>query len=287
MAENKKGLGRGLSALFGDDEPNGTQNNDQSTRGLKMISVSELQPGPYQPRRHFDTKSIQDLAQSLKNHGVLQPLVARRVEGHYEIVAGERRWRAAQKAQIHELPVIVRTLSDDEVAQIGLVENLQREDLNPLEEAQTYKQLIEHFGHTQEELSGVIGKSRSHIANSMRLLSLPAGVQTLVVNGSLSAGHARTIIGLENADQLARQAIREDLSVRALEQLVKQSQKPRKPSKKPIAKGPDIKNLEKELSLHLGCDLKISNNGSGKGKIIISYSDLDQFDVIFNKLAKP
>ncbi len=289
--QQKKGLGRGLSALFGDDEPIGTDLSLSASRKFKTVPVSKLKPCPFQPRRNFDSKSIDDLATSMNTHGVLQPLLVRStdIEGEYEIVAGERRWRAAQKAKIHELPVVIRDLTTENVLQIGLVENLQREDLTPLEEAETYKRLIEEFGYTQDGLATVIGKSRPHIANMMRLLSLPKDVQTLVNNNSLSAGHARTLIGNDRAYELAQRAIKEKLSVRELERLtqIKQVQSKSSSAKSnKSSKGPNIKDLEQKVSRHLGSNFTVNPNKKGGGKIVIDYTDMAQFDMIFEKLIK-
>lgn len=289
MAVNnqKKGLGRGLSALFGEDEPIGTDINPSAGKTFKTILISKLKPCPFQPRRSFDNQSIDELATSMKTHGVLQPLLVRPTDkaDEYEIVAGERRWRAAQRAKIHELPVVIRDLTKENVLQIGLVENLQREDLNAIEEAETYKTLIDEFNYTQEQLSVIIGKSRPHIANMMRLLSLPIDVRVLINNNKLSAGHARTLVGHENAYDLAQCAIKEHLSVRALEALTKSKSTKAKTAKKK-AKGSNLRDLEKKLSTHLGCQFTVNPNNKGGGKIVIDYMDMAQFDTIFDRLIK-
>ncbi len=290
MTQNpqKKGLGRGLSALFGEDEPIGISIDTKSTRKFKNVPLSKLKPCAFQPRRSFDNQSIADLAASMEAHGVLQPLLVRALADAvdtYEIVAGERRWRAAQKAQIHELPVVIRELTDEDVLQIGLVENLQREDLNPLEEAQTYKKLIDEYNYTQESLAQVIGKSRPHIANMMRLLTLPEDLQSLVRGGKLSIGHARTLIGHDDAYVLAQRAIKETLSVRDLERLT-QSKTVVKKLKAESPKSANIKELEKKISRHIGCPFVISPNKKGGGKIVIDYGDMAQFDAIFDRLIK-
>lgn len=284
----KRGLGRGLDALFGDDEPSNERSHDADSLQRRTLPVSWLKPGRLQPRKHFDAESLKELAASIEQHGVMQPLVVRPVtdeDNTYEIVAGERRWRAAQRAQLHQLPVVIQYLTDEQVLELGLIENIQREDLNPVEEAIAFQKLIEEFGHTQDKLAQTIGKSRSHIANTMRLLSLPKEVQDYVASGRMSAGHARTLINAENPLEVAKQILEGALSVREAENLAAQNRdKPLKKAKsKP--KSVDLLSLEKEISDSLGLKTVLSGSQK-KGKITIHYSSLDQLDDVLERLAQ-
>ncbi|MDA9998673.1 ParB/RepB/Spo0J family partition protein, partial [Planktomarina temperata] len=225
--KRQRGLGRGLSALMADIEPavgdSGSIGSDR--RNDMLVPIENIHPNPDQPRRYFDVDDLNDLAGSIRSKGIIQPLVVRAhpgKTGEYEIVAGERRWRASQLAQLHELPVVVREFSDQDVLEIAIIENIQRADLNPIEEAIGYRQLMDKFGHTQEQMAEELGKSRPHIANVLRLLALPEDVQSLVVNGSLSSGHARALITAPNASDLARVVVARGLSVRQTEKLVKE-----------------------------------------------------------------
>ncbi|SHG99757.1 ParB/RepB/Spo0J family partition protein [Cognatishimia maritima] len=287
MAENRiksRGLGRGLSALMADvnEAPKTAPNADEPRRPDLLVPIENIEPNPDQPRRRFDPEHLEDLANSIREKGVIQPLIVReKSDGKYEIVAGERRWRASQKAQLHELPVIVRDFNDTEVLEIAIIENIQRSDLNPVEEAAGYRQLMEKFGHTQEAMSKALGKSRSHIANLLRLLNLPQDIQDLVEEGKLSSGHARALITSDHAQVIAKRIVNEGLSVRATEALVKKYasgdlEKPKKP--KPV-KDADTKALEGDLSANLGMAVQIDHKAGGEsGQITIKYKDMEQLD---------
>ena len=289
--DKKRGLGRGLSALMADvAEPDTTVAVGRTPD--QLIPIEQIRPNPDQPRKQFDQGQLDDLVASIKEKGVLQPLIVRRVDGVYEIVAGERRWRAAQAAQLHELPVLVRDFSDEEVLEVAIIENIQRADLNAIEEAAGYRQLMDRFGHTQEKMADALGKSRSHIANLLRLLQLPAGVQAYVVDGRLSAGHARALITADDPEALAKQVVAKGLSVRATEALVKKSadgadgnifkgEAPTKP-----AKDADTRALEDDLSAATGVKVSLNHKGEG-GQLVLSYTSLDQLDELCRKLSAP
>lgn len=287
----KRGLGRGLSALMADIELSGPV-TETSSRDRMMIPIEQLTANPDQPRRHFEPEALRELADSLKNRGVLQPLIVRphpADDGLYQIVAGERRWRAAQMAQLHELPVIIRQLSDTEVLEVAIIENIQRADLNAIEEAASFRQLMDRFGHTQEKLAEALNKSRSHIANLLRLLNLPDQVQDLVKDGKLSAGHARALITADNPGQLARKVIEKGMSVRETEDLVrKQAQPestPRQPASRRTEKDADTRALESDLSAHLKMGVVINHAGMDGGTLTITYRDLDQLDKLCQLLG--
>jgi ParB family chromosome partitioning protein len=278
---NKKGLGRGLSSLMG--EVSDEQTESLSSTETK-IPISKLRPSPIQPRRIFEKASIAELADSIKSKGLVQPILVRPSKsnpGDYEIIAGERRWRAAQVAQLHEISAVIRNLDDVESLEIAIIENVQRADLSPIEEAAGYKKLMENYGHTQEALSEIVGKSRSHVANIIRLLSLPHSIQDMISQGSISSGHARAIMNSAFPEQLAEKIINENLSVRQTEALVK--------SKKPIVKklklkDPDTLDLEKKLSEKLGLDVSINHTHKRGGSIKIKYRSLDQLELVTSKL---
>ena len=228
-SDKKRGLGRGLSALMADvNEP--LNNAASVVISDQSVPIEMIVPNPNQPRKTFESLALDDLVSSIQEKGVLQPLIVRKVGESFEIVAGERRWRAAQRAQLHELPVIVREFTDTEVLEVAIIENIQRSDLNPIEEAAGYKQLMDRFGHTQEKMAEALGKSRSHIANLMRLLNLPLSIQTHVIEGRLSSGHARTLVTIEDSEALVKKIIDGGLSVRQTEMLVKKSQERRDPA---------------------------------------------------------
>ncbi len=284
----RRGLGRGLSALLGEEAGEGPVSD--APRNPRSVPVELLHPGRYQPRRHFDAESQQALVESIRAQGILQPLLVRRhpeQEGHYEIVAGERRWRAAQAAQLHEVPVLLRELADREALEIALVENVQRQDLNPLEEADGYRRLLDEFHHTQEDLARAVGKSRSHIANLLRLLALPEEVRDLMRDGQLTAGHARALIGLENAAALAHQVVKAGLSVRQVERLAQAQHKDKERSDGPASlAGPrdaDMAVLERELTQLLGLKVQIMFSGQG-GMLSIHYRTLEQLDDVLRRL---
>ena len=293
MADKKKtrGLGRGLSALMADvNEDRINQSGESPRRADMLVPIERIHPNPDQPRRDFTQDQLDDLANSIREKGVIQPLIVReQAGGTFEIVAGERRWRASQMAQLHEVPVIVREYDDSEVLEIAIIENIQRADLNPVEEAMGYRQLMEKFGHTQERLSEALGKSRSHIANLMRLLQLPDDVQEMLKKGDLSAGHARALITSDKASDLARKIIKGGLSVRQTEALVKKSHEPttRKTSKsRPSGKDADTVALEGDLSAHLGMKVSVEHKSGGEsGQVTIRYESLDQLDEICRILS--
>ena len=295
MADKKterRGLGRGLSALMADVapvEPDQPQTiRDASAE--RSIPVEQISPNPDQPRRQFDKELLDDLAASIRQSGIIQPLILRTVTGQpnsYQIVAGERRWRAAQIAQLHEVPAIVRDYSDTEVLEIAIVENIQRADLNPVEEAAGYRQLMDRFGHTQEKIAEALGKSRSHIANSLRLLTLPELVQSYLQDGKLTAGHARALVTAENPANLARKIIDRGLSVRETEKLAKSdgAEKPKK-TVQPTQKDADTVALEKDLSAATGMKIELDHKpGHETGSMTIRYKTLEDLDRLCNLLS--
>lgn len=286
----KKGLGRGLNALFEDDGL-GEGLGDGGNVGAKRqtLGTELLRPGSFQPRNLFDDEALEGLAESLKRHGVIQPILVRedkQNKGQYEIIAGERRWRAAQLAQLHEVPVIIETFDDNRALEVALIENLQREDLNPIDEAAGYKRLLDEHGHTQEKLAEILGKSRSHIANMARLLTLPEGVQDHVRHGKLSMGHARTLVAAKEPEALAKAIMSQNLSVRQAEALAAKeggSKKTKKKSQKQ-SKGPDVIALERGVSDLLG--MRVSINAAGtKGNVTVEFRDLDQLDEVIRRLS--
>ncbi|MFA3920059.1 ParB/RepB/Spo0J family partition protein [Ruegeria hyattellae] len=288
-----RGLGRGLSALMADVTSEPAAPETAPRRSGMNVPIEKLRANPNQPRRSFSQENLDELAASIREKGILQPLIVRaRAEG-YEIVAGERRWRAAQMAQLHEVPVLVRDLDDTEVLEIAIIENIQRADLNAVEEAAGYRQLMDKFGHTQEKLAEALGKSRSHIANLLRLLSLPADVQAYVIDGKLSAGHARALITAENPSELAKQVVRDGLSVRATEALVKKQQqdeageKPDRPRPSAPTKDADTRSLERDLSAILAMKVAINHKpGAESGQVVLTYENLDQLDDLCAKLSR-
>jgi ParB family chromosome partitioning protein len=280
----KPHLGRGLSALLGAEETPADLGPQRS------MAIDLLHPGRYQPRGRFAPDELQALAQSVKENGILQPILVRphdRLAGHFEIVAGERRWRAAQLAQLHEVPIILRSLDDRSTLEIALIENVQREDLTPLEEAEGYARLMSEFDYTQETLAERIGKSRSAIANLLRLRALPEAVRSLISEGKLSVGHARALIGAGDPVALANEIVAKDLNVRQAEALAKK-QKPETGKKKGAAsisaeKDADTRALERDLSLKLGLKVEVQFDGKG-GRLVLHYSSLDQLDGVIEKL---
>ena len=294
------GLGRGLNSLFGEiqrEEPIVTSESGEDDRGatqpvidgLRSIAVSEIRPNPDQPRQHFDSDALDELANSMRQRGVIQPIVVRPHGKNFQIVAGERRWRAAQRARLHQIPAVVRNLSDEETLEIAIVENVQRKDLNVIEEAEAYARLSQDFGHSQSRLAEIVGKSRSHIANLMRLLELPDKVKALVIEDKLSMGHARALINAPDAEELAPQIVQKGLSVRDVERLVRKSLASKKPSpaKTPASLSEadaDIQALETHLGDLLGLNVKIQPDGQG-GTMAIEYANLDQLDLICQRLT--
>lgn len=288
---DRRGLGRGLSALMADVSLDAPGPVAETARAELRVPVERIFPNPDQPRRDFQPQALQDLAASLLQKGVIQPLIVRKVEGQdrYEIVAGERRWRAAQLAQLHELPVIVREFSDSEVLEIAIIENIQREELNSIEEALAYKQLMQRFGHTQEKIAEALSRSRSHIANLLRLLALPEEVQQMVKSGTLSAGHARALITTPNAVELARKVVGKGLSVRETEALVRKTAvepEKRRRTSAHIEKDADTKALEADLAANLRMGVRIDHEAAGDGgKLTISYRSLDDLDLLCQVLS--
>ena len=298
----KRSLGRGLSALLG----TGTDDYaDEHGRHVKMVPTEHLQRGRFQPRRRFDEAELKALAESIRENGILQPILVRRLPAdfeapagtvpisgaagaagvRYEIIAGERRWRAAQLARIHEVPVMAREIDDRQALEIAIVENVQRQDLNPLEEAEGYRRLIEEFNHTQENLARAIGKSRSHIANMLRLLTLPPAVRELLDSGALSAGHARALITAGDPVGLARLVVARGLNVRQTERLVKGQGHSRPPSAASMPKDADTLALERELTNLIGLKVSISARGE-TGTMMIHYTRLEQLDDLMNRLTR-
>lgn len=305
-AKTRKGLGRGLDALLGDalrdnDATDATAPTMSGAAGtasdtlsgyseLQRVAISAISPNPGQPRRHFDAAALEELADSIKRHGLVQPVVLRPLGDGYQIVAGERRWRAAQKAQIHELPAVIRDYSDEETLEIALIENIQRKDLNPIEEAEAYQRLSDEFGHTQAELAKIVKKSRSHVANMMRLLDLSLPLRDLVQEQKLSMGHARALLTTEDAMPLAALVIKKGLSVRQTEALVKKQS--RGEAKEATARLPkstnnaDIQAVEAHLGDLLGLKVSIATRKNGKaGAVTFEYSSLDQLDMLCHRLT--
>ena len=288
-----RGLGRGLSALMAEVPGEADTNTSGQQRATELnIPIERVIPNPDQPRRQFDADKLDDLSESIREKGIIQPLIVRpdpKTDGSYQIVAGERRWRAAQKAQLHEVPVIIREFTDVEVLEVAIIENIQRADLNPVEEAAGYRQLIDKFGHTQEKLAQALGKSRSHIANQMRLLTLPADVQKMLSDGLLSSGHARALITSENPSALAREIVKKGLSVRDAERLAKtkaapSASKPR--TRTALEKDADTVAIERDLSANLRMKVEINHKVGGEsGEVVIKYASLDDLDELCQRMS--
>jgi len=287
----RRGLGRGLSALMADINP--VEAADPGREGKRpdvMLPIEDVVPNPDQPRRTFEPGPLNELADSIRQKGIIQPLIVRPVAGSkkHEIVAGERRWRAAQIAGQHSVPVVIRDFTDSEVLEIAIIENIQRAELNAIEEALAYQQLMEKFGHTQEKLAEALSRSRSHIANILRLLNLPNDVQSMVAAGALSAGHARALITSSNPVELARKVVGGGLSVRATEDLVRTSAMkglaPKK-ARRGVEKDADTRALEADLGAGLGMGVRIDHDHSGSGRLTITYASLDQLDVLCSALS--
>lgn len=288
----RRALGRGLSALMADvhlDRPLGE--TAPNARADLLVPIERLVANPDQPRRHFDSTALQELAESIRQKGVIQPLIVRpaREEGKYEIVAGERRWRASQIAQLHEVPVLVRSFSDTEVLEVAIIENVQRADLSPLEEALAYRQLMDRFGHTQEKIAEALSRSRSHIANTLRLLTLPDEVQNMITAGKLTAGHARALVSVPDAVRLAEKVVGKGLSVRATEDLVRRSSVPKDARRRAARRGEkdaDTRAIEADLAAGLGMPVSIQHEpGSDRGRLTITYYSLDDLDLLCRALS--
>lgn len=292
--EQKRGLGRGLSALLDEISiaPNSAEQQVGSTEAgvVQTLPIARIRANPRQPRRRFDEAALAELVESVRSRGLLQPILVRPKDGNYEIVAGERRWRAAQAAQLHDVPVVVKELDDATAFEIALVENIQRADLNPIEEAEGYRRLIDEYGHTQEELARLTAKSRSHVANLLRLLDLPAAVREHVVEGRLTMGHARALVSAPDAEALAGKVIEAGLSVRQTEALASGAQgrapAPARPRGKdfPEEKDADTLALERLLAESLGLPVSVDADGI-RGKVTIGYVNLDQLDMICRRLT--
>ncbi|WP_300033031.1 ParB/RepB/Spo0J family partition protein [uncultured Roseobacter sp.] len=290
--ERKRGLGRGLSALMSDVAETEQRAGTGPSSADKKVPIERITPNPDQPRKRFAEGDLDDLSASIREKGVIQPLIVRAMaDGRYEIVAGERRWRAAQMAQLHELPVIVREFSDVEVLEVAIIENIQRADLNAIEEAAGYRRLMDQFGHTQEKMAEALGKSRSHIANLLRLLNLPEPILEMVRTNEMSAGHARALLGADDPLSLARQVIKGGLSVRATEALVRKEQSgdasaaPKAP--RPVQeKDADTKALEGDLSATLGMKVELNHKAGGEtGQVTLHYKTLEQLDELCRILS--
>jgi ParB family transcriptional regulator, chromosome partitioning protein len=285
--KNKKGLGRGLMSLFGDQAEDSSIKQDSKSSYLS-ISIGDLDRNQFQPRNYFDDRKINELAQSIKKNGLIQPIAVRNgIKGRYEIIAGERRWMAAQKAGLHEVPVIVLNLNDNQSLELAIIENIQREELNSIEEAKGYDRLIKEFSYNHEKLSEFMGKSRSHIVNTLRLLNLPSEVIKLVDGGKLTAGQVRPLVGRHNALTLAQTILKEKLSARSIENLVKNDKE--KEKNQSIGKkktDPNILLAERRIEERLGLKAKITNKKDNSGKVVLEYKNLDQFEFLSKLLIK-
>ena len=280
------GLGRGLSSLLGEVAQEAPVAGGDGRAGVQLLPVASIERHPAQPRQTFHEAALEELADSIRARGVIQPIVVRpNGEHRYQIVAGERRWRAAQRAQLHEIPVIIREFDDEETLEVALLENIQREDLNAIEEAEGYRRLLDHYGHTQEALAGLVHKSRSHVTNMLRLLDLPPQVKTMVANGELSMGHARAILTAPDSIALAEEVVRRGLSVRETERLAGQGRpKRQRPAPQLNPATADIEALERQLGDMLGLKVKIGYGPKG-GSVTLQYSSLDQLDMICQRLS--
>lgn len=285
-----RGLGRGLSALLGDAPL--TQDNSSKGNGARAVAVDLITPNPFQPRRTFDEQDLRELTESIRANGVLQPIVVRtdpKNPGRFQLIAGERRWRSSQRAGLHEIPVVIREMSDDDALEVAIVENVQRAGLNAIEEALGYQALVERFNYTQEDLATNIGKSRSHIANMLRLLNLPTEVRQMVEDGKLSAGHARALVTANDAVSLAREAVARGLSVREMEALANAARtEPTKGGRKgKLPKDIDTVRLERELKAATGCAVSIDvEAGREAGKLVIRFADMDKLDAVTTRLLR-
>ena len=283
----KKNLGRGLSTLLGDDTTTKPETSAASELSPQTLPIDRIKPGRFQPRRTFNEASLEELAQSIASHGILQPILVRKRDRHvYEIIAGERRWRAAQKAGLHDVPVVVKQLDNSDGYEVALLENVQRQDLSPIEEARGYRKLLTDFSYRQEDLARVIGKSRVHIANMIRLLNLPDAVLDMIEAGDLSPGHGRALLMAQEPGPLAERVVQEGLTVREAERLAKagpDEQEPRQAKAKP-EKSADIRALERDLSEGLGLAVEVAETGPERGRLIIRYASLSQLDRVLERL---
>ena len=285
MKRPVSGLGRGLSALIDESARPAAEAPAESRGGVREIEVGRIRPNPNQPRMHFSEESIDELADSIAERGVLQPILLRPHGDGYEIIAGERRWRAAQRARLHAIPAIVRDIDDASAAEIALIENIQREDLNAIEEAEGYKQLIEHHGHSPDDIGRLVHKSRSHVANLLRLLDLPAFVRDALARGDLTMGHARAVATAPDPESLAKEIIAKGLSVRQTESRARKIKKPPGELQLTERRGdPDLEALERQLGDMLGVRVKVAHNGAA-GTVTLHYNSLDQLDMICQRLS--
>jgi len=287
MAAQKRRLGRGLATLINESADVAAATG---LEGMRTVAIEALKPSVLNPRASFEPRELKELAESIRARGLVQPIVVRPASGpgaSYEIIAGERRWRAAQAAALHDVPVIVRDLDDQQALEIAIIENVQRTDLNAVEEAAGYRQLIHAYKYTQEDLAGIVGKSRSHLTNTLRLLKLPESVQDLIREGALSAGHARALIGLEDAERLARDIVKRAMSVRDVEALIQRRGKPKSGGTAQKKSGDaDTRAAERQLSDALGLKVSIQTGKGEKGELRIAYSTLEQLDDVRRRLLK-
>mgnify|MGYP001182480259 FL=1 len=286
MMKKKKGLGRGLTALFG-DQKTVTESKNKTIPNKYKANIGDLVSNKYQPRVNFDEKKLLELANSIKKNGIIQPIAVREDKvdpGRFEIIAGERRWIAAQKAGLHEVPIIILDISDNEALEIAIVENIQRDDLNAIEEAKGYQRLSEEFGYDHEKIAQFMSKSRSHVSNTLRLLSLPKDVVALIEEGSLTAGQARPLIGIANASYIAEEIVAKKLSARSVELIVRSKKGPQKSPRYKI--DANIISVQNKIQENLGLNVNILNKKNNSGKIIVEYKNLDQFDLILNLLKR-
>ena len=279
MNKSKKGLGRGLSALFGDQN-----NNEKSSKNQAILRVplDNIKRNEFQPRINFDETKLNELASSIKQNGIIQPIAVRQIKGSsepYQIVAGERRWLAAQKAGLHEIPVTILELNDNEVLEVAIVENIQREDLNIVEEAKGYKRLNEEFGYDHDKIANMMSKSRSHVSNTLRLLNLPKDIISMLQDGELTAGQARPLVGLPNASQIAEEIVSKKMSARSIESI-------KKKQSKSFTIDPNIFDVQREIERSLGLKVNIVNKKNNSGKISIEYKNLEQFESVSEKLKR-
>ncbi len=297
MTPKTRGLGRGLNALFEDEETEERfasvmDTEDAVPSARKLVGIGDIVPNQNQPRQFFDEAALKELAASIREHGIIQPLLVRPFDGpqgKYEIVAGERRWRASQMAQLHEVPVVIREMDDGTMLQIALIENLQREDLNPIEEARCYERLMSDFGHSQESMAESVGKSRSYIANVTRILNLPDSVQAMIAEGQLSVGHAKALLSAKNPTLLAQEIVQQKLSVREAEKRAAQDVgRPAKSSGAGAkAKDPNTAALENQISEALGLNVSLDMKTQHAGTVKIEFKNLDQLDDVLQRLTRP
>lgn len=287
LPRGRQPLGRGLSALFGEDQQDETAQGD-GAGPPRQVAVDRLSPNPFQPRRTFDEGEIQSLAASIAQHGLLQPVIVRQAPnspGSFQIVAGERRWRAAQMAKLHEIPVVIKELTDQESLEVAIVENIQRQDLNPVEEAEGYRRLLDEFAHRQEDLARIVGKSRSHVANTLRLLNLPPEVRRMLERGEITAGHARALLNSEQPVDLAKEVAKRGLTVRQTERRAQGVSKSSEPKGAVLFKDANIRALERDLSERLGLKVTMVPHGDG-GQMVIHYTQLEQIDEVLRRLNR-